>query len=370
MFTATACDKTNRSFSLLGDANSFQQVPTVVERKVDILWVIDNSGSMETSQTNLTSNFQSFIQRFQDLKYDFRMAVISSDAYRADYSSNDAFKDIMRRWRRGKPAGSNPNYFYSPDSGVHVMNPQTPDLASVFVTNATQGTGGSGDERVFQSLKATLDPNFALNNDFPRTDAFLAVIIVSDEDDFSADTGASFYYVAGDYADEVNADPWDLTSGSLYNLYNDPRLVPVSTYKDFLDSRFGAGNHSVSAITILDNDCKALLNQSSFGRRLGRRYAQLVDATGGTKSSLCDNFGQSLQLISNKILENSSSFKLDREPNPASIKVLVDGALINQDAVNGWTYDATTLTITFHGSAVPQQGASIQVSFDPIAPKN
>ncbi|MGE0634588.1 MAG: hypothetical protein AB7O96_19400, partial [Pseudobdellovibrionaceae bacterium] len=187
------CEKSARSFSLLADDAVFQQSPLVVQRKVDILWVVDNSGSMETSQSNLASSFQSFIERFQGLNYDFRMAVTTSDAYRAQYNGNTA----LVRFRDGditQPTGS----------GVRVMSNETPDLNNVFITNILQGTSGSGDERAFQSFKAALE--YSENSDFRREDAFLAIIIVSDEDDFSADTG-SF----------------------LLDNYNDPRLLPVDT---------------------------------------------------------------------------------------------------------------------------------------------
>jgi hypothetical protein len=379
VLASTACDKTNRSFSLLGDANTFQQVPTVVERKVDILWVIDNSGSMATSQQNLSDNFNSFIKRFKELNYDFRMATIGSDAYRGTFVSSPSYKDILRQFRRGPIELINGSYIYSPDSGHHVLSPSTPDLEQKFITNAKLGTTGTGEERPYDSIKVSLEkdlksavnPSQPLNDSFPRPGAFLAIIILSDEDDFSTNNTLPFEAVSFAYPNEVNQDPWDLTGRPLNNLYQDPRVAPISVYKSFLDERVGANNYSVSAITILDQACKQQLNPSNNGgQRMGRRYAQLVDATSGTKSSLCANFGESLELISNKILEVSSSFKLDREPIPSSIRVIVNGALVPQDALNGWTYDAATMTVIFHGTAVPPQGATIEVSFDPVAPKN
>ncbi|MGE3756794.1 MAG: hypothetical protein AB7H97_03510 [Pseudobdellovibrionaceae bacterium] len=330
------CEKSARSFSLLADDAVFQQSPLVVQRKVDILWVVDNSGSMETSQSNLASSFQSFIERFQGLNYDFRMAVTTSDAYRAQYNGNTA----LVRFRDGditQPTGS----------GVRVMSNETPDLNNVFITNILQGTSGSGDERAFQSFKAALE--YSENSDFRREDAFLAIIIVSDEDDFSADTG-SF----------------------LLDNYNDPRLLPVDTYVQFLQDFTQSGrtateprNFSVSTISIPDSACHTQLTDNWPGRKIGVRYHEIVEKTGGEETSLCSNFGESLELISDSIVALTSVFYLDREPDPSTILVHVNGVKIPNDPDHGWTYHPEDLSIRFSKDTTPGNGASISIAFDP-----
>lgn len=329
----SSCEKSDRSYSLMADAETFQQTATYVPRKVDILWIIDNSGSMKTSQDNLTANFSRFISRFQSLKYDFHMGINTTDAWLGRYNSS---KVALRRLKDGTSALH---------SGVFVMDKDTPDIDNVFVINASQGVTGSGDERAFSAIEDTL--GYAENSDFRRTDAFLAVIVVSDEDDFSA-----------------------TSSTTIYNNYNSSKIIPVSTYKTFLDNYAGSGNWSFNAITILDETCRATLNAQSSGRLIGKRYMELADLSNGTKSSLCGDFGESMQLISDTLIQLSSTFTLNREPDPATIKVIVNGQTVATDATNGWTYDATTLTITFHGTAVPAAGDAVVINFDPVAPKN
>ncbi len=46
---------------------------------VDVLFVVDNSGSMEQEQTKLAANFATFIQYFIDLELDFQLAVVTTD---------------------------------------------------------------------------------------------------------------------------------------------------------------------------------------------------------------------------------------------------------------------------------------------------
>jgi len=48
---------------------------------VDVLMVVDNSGSMAEEQAKLAANFQSFIQFFQDVESDYRIGVITTDMY-------------------------------------------------------------------------------------------------------------------------------------------------------------------------------------------------------------------------------------------------------------------------------------------------
>ncbi|MBX9765673.1 MAG: hypothetical protein K2X47_00255, partial [Bdellovibrionales bacterium] len=107
--------------------------------------------------------------------------------------------------------------------------------------------------------------------------------------------------------------------------------------------------------------------QTSPGAIVGTRYIDIADATRGVKGSICDtSFATTLKQIQNQIFELSTRFILNRVPIPASIRVLVDGNAIPQDAVNGWTFDSEANAVVFHGSAIPQQGAKIGIDFDPV----
>lgn len=352
-----ACQKSNDSYSLLAEQSTFQQGSSFQARKIDILWVIDNSGSMETSQNNVISNFNSFIQRFQTLNYDFNMAFISTDAYMDATDTNGAYKNTYCIAFNKKCSvfrdGPGKNATASLHSGVPIISKLTQNITSVFNLNAAQGIQGYGDERAFQSFKTALQNQS--NTGFRRADAYLAIIIVSDEDDFS--------HNAMTPALETLANNGYLT---------DSRIHSVDSYVSFLDSYTNSTpalrNYSVSAITIMDQVCLDDLN-TTFARRMGTRYLQMADKTGGTKASLCGNFGQSLQMISDSVLALTSTFKLDREPIVETLQITVNGVVVVQDAQNGWTYDPSNLTITFHGSAIPAADSSININFDPVTVK-
>ncbi|MGZ3795891.1 MAG: hypothetical protein ACXVCE_15125 [Bacteriovorax sp.] len=336
-----ACNKSADSFSLLADASSYKQSAQYVPRKVDILWVIDNSGSMDSSQTRLANSFSSFIKKFVATDSDFHMAVTTTDTYLAPYDSQFANFSHIR-----DGAGS-------VHSGVFVMDKNTPDMANVFLENIKQGINGSGDERAFSSFNVAL--NDPWNANFRRPDAFLAIIMISDEDDFSHNdsaNGLKSYYFTEDYTD--------------------PKMYSIQSYVDFLTTYTapaGPGkNFSVNTISILDNACLTQLKINS--QKIGQRYIALADATGGQKISLCSDFSQSLEVLSQSIVELSSVFQLTRQPLVETISVTVNGAVVPQDATNGWTYDATANAIAFHGNAIPAAGADVRINFDPAGVKN
>lgn len=333
----TACGK-SASFSLLADENNFQQNSASTNGKMDILWVIDNSGSMDSSQRAVADNFARFIEKFNQKGFDYRMAVTTSDAF-MDLFGKPA---TQSRFRDGTDKTGHSGYF--------IIDPNTPNVEAVFLKNIMQGIEGSGDERVFQSIERTLvNP---MNAGFPRPGAFLSIIIVSDEDDFS----------------------WD-GSGSIGGRYTDTRLHTVDRYVGFLDTLTGATDatrsrsYNVNSIAILDQQCLDFLNMSSAGRKIGRRYVDLSTKTNGVIASLCDDFGTTMSDISNKIIELTTQFYLNREPNPETIVIIVDDQVVPNNPQNGFQYHADTNSITFHGSYVPGPGAIISVKFDPVSLK-
>lgn len=345
------CSKGTGGYSLLNDNSDYKQQAVIIPKKIDVLWVIDNSGSMQTSQNNLASNFQAFINRFNQQNYDFHMAVVTTDAWQKQFNTNSTAAKIRDG---GKFLDSNNQVYYT-HSGVFVMDQNTANLSDVFTTNIKQGTLGNGDERALESIKqALLEPT---NSAFRRDEAFLAVIVVSDEEDFSHSSTALRDGTENN-GNPVYPDP-----------YTNPGLYTVKSYQDFLDTytnkAVNGTNYSVSAITVPDDACKNQLSTDGFARKIAKRVQELAGLTGGVQGSLCSNFGSTLQLISDSIIQLSAVFKLTREPQEDTIAVTVDGVAVPKDATNGWTYNATDWTITFHGSAVPAANANIKIDFYP-----
>lgn len=345
MMGLSACDKSGGGISIAATQENFKVSVSTQPRPIDILWVVDNSGSMNSSQQNLASNFNSFIQDFVALRYDFKMAVTTSDTWYSQYNSNAFYSP---RWRTGNRAslynpGHNPQGANT-DSGIFVMNKDTVGLNSVFTTNIRVGTQGNGDERAFSSMMRSL--NHGANSDFRRSSAFLSIIIVSDEDDFSH------------------------TGTGLNESYSNPNLIPVSSYVSQLDTLTGSTSenrrdkYQVSNISIRDAGCLAILNDSS--QKLQQRYDALADATGGSKNSLCANFSTVLQNIKDSVLTAAAVFQLDREPIDNSIVVKIDGVVVPTGSTT-WAYESATNVVRFAAEYATTLSAdsSISITYDP-----
>lgn len=325
------CDKGGSNFSVLSTTAQFEQQVTFEPRKIDVLFVVDNSGSMSSSQTALANNFPSFINYFNSKGYDYRIAVTTTDAFYGGQFVNSSCSLCNINQTKFK-SGTNPK--------IYVLESTTPNIAAAFAQNVNVGVSGSGDERAFSSFKAALSSS--LNVGFHRPSAFLSVIIVSDEEDFSHD--------------DINVN----------ESYSQPTLHSIASYKTYLEG-FTAGQATtdfhVSTISILDNACKTALGA---GRKIGTRYMELADATGGSKNSICNGFDSVLNNISLQIADQiKAQFFLTRIPILTSIRVIIEGILIPKNAINGWTYDVATNSVSVHGTFTPAAGASITINFDP-----
>lgn len=128
--------------------------------KVDILWNIDNSGSMADEQQDLAANFDLFINDFLMKNIDFKMAITTTDA---------------RNSQAGNIIG-NSHLYLTAAAAANDENQFIDD----FQTLINVGTNGSGNEQGLYTTRAFYQKNGA---SFVRQDALQVVVIVSDEDD-------------------------------------------------------------------------------------------------------------------------------------------------------------------------------------------
>ena len=152
----------------------FETVTEVFEGKtaqdVDVLFVVDDSGSMGEEQETLSKNFDAFIAAANTWKTDYQIAVTTTDIGQGGALQGD----------------------------VKVVTPATSDA---FIQSVLVGTGGSGTEQGLLAAQKSLAGAFGAAL---RDDATLVIIFVSDEEDQSP----------GDYGDYLG---WylDLKGGGL-----------------------------------------------------------------------------------------------------------------------------------------------------------
>jgi hypothetical protein len=171
-----------------------------------MLFVIDDSSEVRLQQDNLIRNFPTILTTLRNAPQglpDLHLAVISTDMGAGDGSiaSCDATggkNGIFQYVARGTCAstGLDPGATYISDNGV-VRN-YTGNLEDVFACIAALGEQGCGFEHQFAAMLRALGADGKAppseNQGFLRDDAFLFVLILTNEDDCSA-RDSSFYEV-------------------------------------------------------------------------------------------------------------------------------------------------------------------------------
>jgi hypothetical protein len=345
---SVACDDRRRLVQIAETVDTFEQgaaARTAVEFNqkpalVDVLFAVDNSPSMCEKQQALAQKFQAFISALQSQSLDFHIGVVATDM------SNPTFQGKL------VAAGSNPK----------VLTAATPNLVQVFGQNVTAvGLAGSARSQGLLAALAALTPPLTTgaNSGFLRPEASLAIIIVSDEDDYSLNT------VEPPATDDF---VWFFTRSILgLKPPGDEGLVKLATIIG-ADANGQAANCSGSgtptaACTFHDLDGHA-----------GTRYAAVAAQTLGLVQPICaSDFGPLLTTIASTIGGLTRRFELSRVSidsalDPASLTVTVTPSsgpayTLMQSGNDGWTYDAASFTLSFFGSGIPPPNSKVNIEY-------
>lgn len=278
--------------------------------RVDILFVVDDSGSMSTHQQNLSKNIQLFTSGIQSNQIlDYHIGVITT--------SMDSFG---RTPGRGQLVGTPPYIQRSSPNGMQ-------DLAK----NLLVGTDGSGQEKFFEPLMAALTPPLLTggNAGFYRSDAYLVTVFITDTDDQSDNL----------QADQVYSNILNMKAGD---------KEKIITYGVYIPS--------------VDRSC------DRSGEEEPRQLERWFTLTGGKTLGLCDpDYGQKLAAIGDDLAERVGKIMyLSRPPDPNTISVIYGSQVIPNDPTRGWVYDPVRNALVFGDQIdwVPQPaGTQVEVDF-------
>jgi hypothetical protein len=261
--------------------DSFTQDGTV---DVDILFVIDNSGSMGSNQTNIKNNFDTFMNAFTAAGVSYQIALITTD-------SSSFVGDVISS---------------STTDPVLEFNNQIDSI----------GTRGSAHEKgLWFAYESTTvgDASSSSTTGFFRTDARLVVVYVSDEPDFSHydwGSGGSTTMTPSDY------------SASLLSLKSSLSLVSAHAI---------AGDHP--------SGCT-----SNGGAEFGDGYYDVVSDLGGTFMSICaSDWSITMDTLARESIA-MSEFPLSEEAVKDTIQVTVD-SISTSDWVYDETGNSITFTV-------------------------
>jgi len=294
--------------------DSWYQAPN---NEVDILFVVDDSCSMEDEQKTLSRGFASFTDAMTDSGTDFHIGVITTSF---DYS------DTERGMLRGDP--------------MYLTNGD--DYISEFSLRATVGIEGSDKEKGLEAASYAVSPAMNVggpNEGFVRHSASLLVVVVSDEEDCS------------DHA-RLEGQPPE-------SCYTDQdKLVPVGdVVSEFLNLKEDQEQVQIGAIV-------GVRNGSCDDTYPGTRYIDAARLTGGLVGDICEpDWSTMLGDLGLNAVGIRTSFKLDSAAQPASLEVMVNGDVVDEDDNNGWSYDENTCFITFNGASVPERDSEIVATY-------
>jgi hypothetical protein len=176
-------------------------------RNVDILFLIDDSSSMQPSQMNLERNFPAFIRSLEGLPGglpDLHLAVVSSDMGAGDGSisgcAGEGKGGIFRYSPRGACTATNLAAGATYISNIAGTANYTGNLEDVFTCIAALGDSGCGFEQQLRAIVRALGADGraapAENQGFLRPDAYLFIVMLTNEDDCSTPPGSLLFDIA------------------------------------------------------------------------------------------------------------------------------------------------------------------------------
>lgn len=189
--------------------------PAMGRKNLDLLFVIDNSGSMKEEQDSLRQNFRAIVDKLEAIEGglpNIHIAVVTSDlgTNTADGALGVAQAGSGCSGRgddgvlRALPNGARFIIDEDDGRGGRTRN-YGGSLEDTFAAIANVGTGGCGIEQHLGAMTRALDPANLPNAGFLRDEALLAVVVIADEDDCTLANGGLFGQHDPDLACTVDA---------------------------------------------------------------------------------------------------------------------------------------------------------------------
>ncbi len=257
---------------------------------LDILFVIDDSGSMSSHQMNLSTNITKFTDSIVKAKFlDYHIGVITSTA--SGFGAGAAACC-------GKLAGF-PKF----------IDRNTPNGMVMLANNVMVGTNGDASEKFYDPVTMALSqPNLSGYNDgFYRPDSYLVILFITDTDDQSVQTTEQFM----SFLLQLKGSQDRFFIGAAY--------IPKSEYKS-------CSGESPSTTKL---DTFFSITQAQF-------------------FSLCDpDYGSQLANIGQVIALKAQTMLLKSVPKQGTIKVSIGSEVLPEDVKKGWSYNPIKNAIEF-----------------------
>jgi hypothetical protein len=284
--------------------------------QVDVLFVVDNTASMLEENPRLISAMPTFASAALGTGVDLHVGVTTT-----------GISPTGPTCPGGASGGEAGRLFPADNSATRIFSNATPNLGQALQQGVQVGECAF-EQQGLEAMRRALTPPLVDSADAPgtplggdgnlgfyRQTASLAVVVVSDDDDTSPDS--------------------------------------VATYVRFLQQLKGpgaAGRAALYAIVPSGQTCPSASGQ-------GLRYGEAATRTGGAIESICaPDFGPLLQDVVSRAFTAQTRFPLSGTPDASGVTVMVGGT-----PAGGWVYDAASNSVVF--AVPPPAGAEILVTY-------
>lgn len=277
--------------------------------KVDVLFVLDDSGSPRDELLEMAAELSAFLEPAPLLGSDFHIGVTTTD-------TTNVAGALFVPFDRNDP---------------RFVGPATPDAEDVLARKLDVGIQGSGIEHAFLGgyLALASPRRTGVNAGFSRPDADLALIFVTDEREQSPGT----------------VELWTDAFRQVVGTRNVNRLSVSSVAGD------------------VPSGCDGPLGPAAPATRL----ASFTERFGGTFHSICtQRWQEKMAELGATAFGMRDVFFLDNRAAPSSVEVRVDGQLVPAVTASGtmnWQLDYPAGAIRFTPFATPEAGADVDVTY-------
>jgi len=285
---------------------TFSKAVQPTDNKVDILVVVDDSNSMSPENTKLAQKLQGFVSGLASSGLDWQMCATVTHA---QLVSGTMFWGLSRNWT---------GYIGSPQ---WILNQGASDPYGIFTNTMTAigaGWANTDDERAIKAAWWNVEYN--PYNSCYRSDASLAVIILSDEDERSVGGDSSQQYYSGEF---------QLLEGD----------DQAYGYVNKIKQTFGLQKRvSANSIIVKPGDTACMASQDAGGSKshYGYKYNELSNLTGGYVGSICDDdYSSNLYYFKDRIVNSLASIPLECAPvGPITVAITPAMGAVGTQVVN------------------------------------
>jgi hypothetical protein len=300
---------------------------------VDFIWVVDESGSMNTKRQAIANGATSLFNYAKRAGLDFRMGVTNV------CNPNGSYPAAVGKFC--SQASSDPNDMGGTD---RFLGPTEQTTFSACINNPP-GYEGSSEYGLINAEEAVRKhiPRATGQANRIRTGAQVVIIVVTDE------VPQSLLSTIG--SGNVNRCPLSTTTQSAV----DAKVKPLID----LFKGTASPQTKVDYFQVIGGICNNTCNiQVAHG------YREVAVALKGQVFDLCQsNLGPSLNKIIDAIVTSGTRVVLRSRPLVTTLTVAVDGSTRSRGRTNGFDYNPVSNSLAFYGNTPPAKGSQVVAAY-------